>query len=185
MIFFPKKSTDRWEGKKKLKNQKPSYLWWFWNFSIRTPNSPNFLTHRKIFLHFLTYVEIKSKTRAITYKSFIEIKDPKWDHSFSFHFISQPLVKPASQRASQPVEDQPEGRRSAATRLVPPFLSNLRSRAMEWVWLERYGKKGMEVPARLVPALSLLTSYPLVGRQLAGWLAWPWLVANWLTGWLD
>ena len=79
---------------------------------------------------------------------------------------SQP-VKPAS----QPVGDQPEGRRSAATQLVPHSIHTEALETYPPPSFESGGSKGMGVPAGLVPAGSLLTSYyPMAGRQLAGWL---------------
>ena len=59
-------------------------------------------------------------------------------HHHSFHFIIIIIISSfhhfTMNEASQPVGDQPEGRRSTATRLVPtqlvpPFLSNRSSRA--------------------------------------------------------
>ena len=91
--------------------------------------------------------------------------------SSSFH---NEACQPASQLATS------QNWRSIATRLVPtqlapPFLSNLRSRAMGWwVGLDSFGPKGMGTPGGWVPARSLLTSL-LAGCVLAGWLA----------GWLD
>ena len=41
-----------------MKNWKSSYLCGFWKKNSRPPTSPNFKTHKKIFLHFFTYIAI-------------------------------------------------------------------------------------------------------------------------------
>ena len=91
--------------------------------------------------------------------------------SFHHHFIISSSFHhhhfTTSQPASQPVDNQLEGR-SIATRLVPTQLpSNLRSRAMGWwVGLGSVGPKG--------------AGWDQPGRY------WPpfWLVVYWLAGWL-
>ena len=78
------------------KNQKPSYLWGFWNFLVRTPTSPNLKTHKRIILHNRNYIACKVYTYPITYISFIKIKGPFWIHSLPFthftHFTSLPSL---------------------------------------------------------------------------------------------
>merc|ERR1711980_70831 len=49
----------------------------------RSPISPNFKTHKKIFLHFFNYIATLVKIPSITYKSFIKIEDPKFAHSLT------------------------------------------------------------------------------------------------------
>ena len=69
------------------KIQKSSQLWGFWKKKSRLPTSPNFQTHKKIFLHTFTPIRFLFKICLKTYKSFIKIKGPKTLHfTFTFTF---------------------------------------------------------------------------------------------------
>ena len=70
------------------KIQKSYWIWGFWKKKSRPPTSPKFQTHKKIFLHIFTPIRFLFKICPKTYKSFIQIKDPKITslHFFTFHF---------------------------------------------------------------------------------------------------
>ena len=67
--------------------RKIPYLLWFWIFFSGPPTSPNFQTHKKIFLHTFTPIRFLFKVCLKTYKSFIKIKGPKTDHFTSLHSL--------------------------------------------------------------------------------------------------
>ena len=60
-----------------MKTLKSYWIWGFWKKKSRPPTSPKFQTHKKIFLHIFTPIRFLFKICPKTYKSFIQIKDPK------------------------------------------------------------------------------------------------------------